>query len=146
MNTDFLPSAFQVCGNVASKNPYTVLFGKLQANTENVDHSAKYRTETTKTTGDFCIYLPQGNYTARVLTGSSGSESDNIQFFPVSQLVQVNNLPVNDVNFSQLKATVSGQVKCLRPKDCSEISIVMGHTSFDGSVHEKEYVTSITGE
>lgn len=100
--------------------------------------SDEYKTETMKG-GEYCTHLPPGKYTVRV----DISKSEQVQFFPVSQTVEITSSPVSDINFSQLKATVKGSVKCLQRKDCEKITVIMKYKSHDGISKDVSYTTNL---
>lgn len=131
--TKFWASNFQVCGTVKSENSYTILFHSLNGNLENT-------AETIQGSGEFCAFLSPGKYTVQV-EGSANLE--DIQFFPVKQQIHVVNSAIFDVNFSQLRATVTGHVKCLQVAECQKVSVMMKQISLDGTAKDIVYSTSL---
>ena len=49
------------------------------------------------------------------------------RFFPIKQNIEVNGSPVSGVTFSQLRATLSGEVKCLPDSstNCKSIEVTL---------------------
>lgn len=60
----------------------------------------------------------------------------SFRFFPISQTIAVINKPIFDVTFSQLKATVDGEVKCLNGKNCDSLRVYLIPTYNDNSDKE----------
>lgn len=102
---DIVVSAFKVCGQVLSQDSYTIAITK---------HSSTFHTQATsqRDTGEWCTYLPTGRYSVQILT-SAEDTARGIQFFPKTQNIEVVASPVSGIIFSQLRATVTGDVKCL---------------------------------
>lgn len=48
-----------------------------------------------------------------------------LRFFPLQQTIEVSSRPVHNINFLQLKATLTGTVKCLPETDCSQASVTL---------------------
>lgn len=103
---DVTVSGFKVCGQVISKKSYRVAITKKgSSSTDEV-------TTKENTAGEWCTYLENGHYTVKVVT-SEQEHSAGIQFFPLTQSIHVDNSPQSGIIFSQLRATVSGEVRCL---------------------------------
>lgn len=102
---DVLASAFKVCGFVLSQESYTVAITK---------HASTFHTQATsqKETGEWCTFLPAGKYSIHVLT-SADDLASGIQFFPKQQNIDVKTSPLSGITFSQLRASVTGDIKCL---------------------------------
>ncbi|KAJ8923473.1 hypothetical protein NQ315_010051 [Exocentrus adspersus] len=114
---DILPSAFKVCGQVASDHSQIVTFSKVG--------STKFvQTETSPQDGSFCQYLSPGQYSVQVLV-SDEDKQKGLQFFPITQVVEVTSDKILNVMFSQLKSTISGKVQCIRSKDCESLSVIL---------------------
>jgi len=47
------------------------------------------------------------------------------RFFPLQQTIDVTYQPITNVNFLQLKATLTGTVNCLPETDCSQASVTL---------------------
>lgn len=62
--------------------------------------------------GEWCSYLESGHYTVQVVT-SEEEHAAGIQFFPLTQSIHVDRSPQSGIIFSQLRATVSGEIRCL---------------------------------
>lgn len=102
---DLIVAAFKVCGLVLSQQSYTIAITK---------HASTFHTQATsqKGTGEWCTYLPPGKYSIQILTSSEDLAS-GIQFFPKQQNIEVKTSPLSGITFSQLRATVTGDIKCL---------------------------------
>lgn len=46
----------------------------------------------------------------------------------MSQVIEVASKPLFDIAFSQLKATVTGEVVCLNEKDCNSFNVLLKST------------------
>lgn len=117
---DAVPTAYTVCSKVISKNSYVVGITK---------HGSTFHTTTsTKAeTGECCTFLPSGRYNIEVVT-SDADKANGIQFFPVQHTIEVQSEPIlSGISFSQLRATLSGELKCLpdSPKTCTEAEITL---------------------
>uniref|UniRef100_A0A8W7P3V5 SD-repeat containing protein B domain-containing protein n=1 Tax=Anopheles coluzzii TaxID=1518534 RepID=A0A8W7P3V5_ANOCL len=121
---DVLVSGFKVCGQVVSKKAHRVAITK-KASTMMVEVTSR------EGSGEWCTYLENGAYTVQVLT-SDAEHASGIQFFPVTQTIEVNYSPVEGIVFSQLRATVTGEVRCLgRRESCGELAVTL--QALDGS-------------
>lgn len=100
-----VPSAYEVCGKVVAKKSYRVGITK-QGSTFHTTAN------TNADTGVWCAYLPSGKFSIEVLT-TDGDKSQNVQFFPVQQSIEVNMQPLKDIVFSQLRAVLHGKLRCL---------------------------------
>ncbi|XP_062553237.1 BOS complex subunit NOMO1 [Armigeres subalbatus] len=103
---DVIVSGFKVCGQVISKKSYRVAITK-KASSTTVEVTTKENTA-----GEWCTFLENGHYTVKVLT-SEQEHSAGIQFFPLTQSIHVDRSPQSGIIFSQLRATVTGEVRCL---------------------------------
>ncbi|XP_037715151.1 nodal modulator 3 [Drosophila subpulchrella] len=100
-----VPSAYEVCGKVVSPKSHNVGLTKTG--------STFHTTAITKAdTGSWCAFLPVGKYTIEVLT-TDADKAAGVQFFPVQQQTEVRDAPVNGITFSQLRATIRGELQCL---------------------------------
>ncbi|EDW61622.1 BOS complex subunit NOMO1 [Drosophila virilis] len=100
-----VPAAYEVCGKVVSPKSYVVGITKTG--------STFHTTTTTRAeSGVWCAFLPAGKYNVEVLT-TDADKSNGIQFFPVQQRAEVLDAPVNGITFSQLRATIRGELQCL---------------------------------
>uniref|UniRef100_A0A182MWU7 SD-repeat containing protein B domain-containing protein n=1 Tax=Anopheles culicifacies TaxID=139723 RepID=A0A182MWU7_9DIPT len=115
---DVLVSGFKVCGQVISKKAHRVAITK-KASTMMVEVTSR------EGTGEWCTFLENGQYTVQVLT-SDEEHASGIQFFPVSQTIEVNYAPVDGIVFSQLRATVTGVVRCLTKREsCGDLAVTL---------------------
>nr|XP_031847877.1 nodal modulator 3 [Nomia melanderi] len=116
------PSAYKVCGKVTLSAKGTLHHRRVSA--QNTAASFHKEIETDPTTGEFCVYLSPDKYQLSVIV-SNEERDKGLQFFPLQQTIDVSTRPVADVNFLQLKATLSGTVKCLSGTDCSQASVTL---------------------
>ena len=108
---DIFVSGFKVCGKVVSEQSFKVAIKK---------HGSTFFTQVDsdpKDGGNFCVYLGNGKYSIEVLIDEF--DRKNVQFYPIQHPVEVNSESVNDVIFSQLRATVTGEVSCLTDEPCN---------------------------
>lgn len=103
---DVIVSGFKVCGQVVSKQSHRVAITK-KASTFHVEVTTK-----ANAAGEWCTYLESGHYTIQVVT-SEEEHAAGIQFFPLTQSIHVNKSPLGGIVFSQLRATVGGEIRCL---------------------------------
>lgn len=116
------PSAYKVCGKVTLSAKGTLHHRKVSV--QNTANTFTKEIEINPKTGEFCIYLSPDQYLLNVVvTPEEGDKG--LQFFPLQQTIDVSSRPVNDVNFLQLKATLSGTVKCLSGTDCSQAFVTL---------------------
>ncbi|XP_050092182.1 nodal modulator 1 [Anopheles aquasalis] len=116
---DVLVSGFKVCGQVVSKKSHRVAIAK-KASTMMVEVASS------EGTGEWCTFLENGQYTVQVLTGDE-ERASGIQFFPLTQSIEVNYAPVDGIVFSQLRATVTGEVRCLADgkRECGDLAVTL---------------------
>uniref|UniRef100_A0A182PTN5 SD-repeat containing protein B domain-containing protein n=1 Tax=Anopheles epiroticus TaxID=199890 RepID=A0A182PTN5_9DIPT len=115
---DVLVSGFKVCGKVISKKAHRVAITK-KASTMMVEVTSR------EGSGEWCTFLENGQYTVQVLT-SDEEHASGIQFFPVTQTIEVNYSPVEGIVFSQLRATVTGSVRCLAKREsCGDLAVTL---------------------
>lgn len=137
---DIIVAAFKVCGQVVSQQSYTVALTK---------HSSTFHTQvnTKSGTGEWCTYLPSGRYTVEVLT-SSEEKSAGVQFFPLQQNIEVNTSPVSGILFSQLRAEISGEIRCLNDPDntCSDIDVTLLSLDINGKQTGQRITAPIQGK
>lgn len=126
---DIVVSSFKVCGLVLSQQSYTIAITK---------HSSTFHTQATsaKETGEWCTFLTPGKYSVQILTSSEDLAS-GIQFFPKQQNIEVVSSPLSGITFSQLRANVIGDVKCLSDGDgtvhCRATTITLNSLDADGN-------------
>ncbi|XP_037945256.1 nodal modulator 1 [Teleopsis dalmanni] len=116
---DIIATSFEVCGKVVSESSYVVGITK-QGSTFHTTSSSKPKS------GDWCTYLPKGKFNVEVLT-TDADKQNGVQFFPVQQTIAVNSDPISGITFSQLRATLNGDVKCLpdSPTSCTETEVTL---------------------
>ncbi|XP_055839331.1 BOS complex subunit NOMO1 [Episyrphus balteatus] len=116
---EIVASAFKVCGKVISKKSYVVGITK---------HGSTFHTTASSKaeTGEWCTYLPSGKFSIEVLT-TDADKAGGIQFFPVNQNLEVNASPMSGITFSQLRATLVGEIKCLpdAPESCTGAEVTL---------------------
>ncbi|KAJ8968511.1 hypothetical protein NQ317_016159 [Molorchus minor] len=113
---DLLPSAFRVCGEVASDNSQIITFSK-------VGSTSFIQTETSPIDGIFCQFLSPGKYDVQVVVSEEDKQKGLQWVFPVKQTVEVIADKIENMIFSQLKTNISGKVQCIRPVDCEGLSL-----------------------
>ena len=61
-------------------------------------------------------------------------KTSGIQFYPLQQQIVVQYQPLNDILFSQLRAILSGEVKCLpdAPETCTAADITLNSLNSEG--------------
>lgn len=143
LKSEYYPSSFQVCGNVASEHSHDVNFHLLESRVKT--DTKTYVTQTEQGTGDFCQFLPPGKYAATVMV-TQKETAKGIQFFPVEQIFSLTDHSHMGLFFSQLKATVIGTVKCIRPVDCENIKVHMKmENPTNKEMEDIQYDTSLDG-
>lgn len=68
---------------------------------------------------------------------------DFCRFAAVADVIDVQNQPVKGIIFSQLKATVLGEVKCLQHKDCDSLVVVLSSITKDGPAQGSEVFVAV---
>lgn len=131
---DIHVSAFKVCGQVISEQSHTVTITKQTTNFQlNIQTEIK--------SGEWCTFLANGKYSIEVFLRDEDRQS-GIQFFPLTQEINVDSGHLSGIVFSQLRATVIGSVKCLTDADstCKTISISLH--SLDGNNNNRQFKTA----
>lgn len=126
-------SGFKVCGKVVSDEIFKIAI-KRQGST--------FFTETSSDpnkSGLFCAFLSNGKYTIEVVHSNK-----NVQFYPIQQTIEVNSESINDLIFSQLKAKVTGEVKCLKDADnsCDSVEITLNAVDNPDFVSTKQKIAN----
>ncbi|XP_038116191.1 nodal modulator 3 [Culex quinquefasciatus] len=109
---DVVVAGFKVCGQVISKHSHRVAITRK---------GSTFHTEVTtkeNAAGEWCTFLETGHYTVEVRTSQEDAAA-GIQFFPLVQSIHVDRSPLGGIVFSQLRATVSGEIRCLSNDDAS---------------------------
>lgn len=123
---DIKVARFKVCGQVVSDKVHTVSLTK---------QGSTYHTEVKSSgaNGEFCTFVAAGKYLVEVLT-STEDKNEGIQFFPVRQTIEVSG-QISGILFSQLRATVTGEIKCLPDagSTCDDLAISLTPGDGDGS-------------
>lgn len=122
-------SGFKVCGKVVSEKSFKVVI-------KNAGGSFITETQSDSQSGAFCTFLGNGKYSLEVEIEES-ERKNGLQFYPIQQHIEVNSASVSDVIFSQLRAKVTGEVKCL-PDDetCKNVEVTLS------TLDESGYQTS----
>uniref|UniRef100_A0A182JRR9 SD-repeat containing protein B domain-containing protein n=1 Tax=Anopheles christyi TaxID=43041 RepID=A0A182JRR9_9DIPT len=134
---DVLVSGFKVCGQVISKKAHRVAITK-KASTMMVEVTSR------EGTGEWCTFLENGQYMVQVLT-SNEEHASGIQFFPVTQTIEVNYSPVEGIVFSQLRATVTGEVRCLaKGESCGDLAVTLQALDGNGNAVGQSVQAAVT--
>ncbi|XP_026483060.1 LOW QUALITY PROTEIN: nodal modulator 1-like, partial [Ctenocephalides felis] len=133
---EIFPDEFKVCGQVVSNDKHSVAILKSGA-------TNKIVVQTTPGSGNWCQFLAPGTYRVEVVVDDV-QKSEGLQFFPVSQSIDVAQGPVSGVVFSQLKAVVSGTIDCLTGSspDCNNQQVVLKSLNSDGSYSGGDFKVS----
>lgn len=139
MIQDIKVARFKVCGQVVSDKVHTVSLTK-QGSTFHAEIKSG-------TDGEFCTFVGAGKYVVEVLT-SSEDKNEGIQFFPVRQTIEVNSGQVSGLLFSQLRATLTGEIRCLSDAGnaCEELAISLTPGDGDGSQFGEVTATAKNGK
>lgn len=124
---DVFVSGFKVCGKVVSEQSFKVAIKK---------HGSTFFTEAESNPedgGSFCSFLGNGKYALEVFIDAG---EKNVQFYPLQQTIEVNSAAVSDIIFSQLRAKVSGQVKCLPDEDNTCKGLEVSLSSLDDTGYQ----------
>ncbi|XP_038207845.1 nodal modulator 1 [Zerene cesonia] len=111
---------WRVCGRVAPPRRLALAPAAAPAAAHRVDAAPD---------GKWCTYLAPGTYTAKVEV-TEQEHRDGLQFYPEWQQVVVAAGPVEDISFSQLRATVVGRVVC---DECKDAKVTLRNLAADGS-------------
>ncbi|OAD52229.1 Nodal modulator 1 [Eufriesea mexicana] len=117
-----IPTAYKVCGKVTLSAKGTLNYRKVFI--QNTAATFTKEIETDAKTGEFCVYLSPDTYQLSVIV-TAEERAKGLQFYPLQQTIDVSSHPVRNVNFLQLKATLTGTVKCLPETDCSQASVTL---------------------
>jgi hypothetical protein len=124
-------SGFKVCGKVVSEKSYKVqLSGASGLREVTSDHNNG---------GLFCVYLSNGKWSVEVV-----NNDENVQFYPLKQQIEVNSDSINDIIFSQLKAKVTGEVKCLTDESnsCQSVEVTLNAIDSTGYPETKQKIVN----
>jgi len=75
------------------------------------------------TNSEFCFKVKPGSYTIQPRI-TEQERAQNLLFEPAYISVRVENWPILDQNFSQIKVSVSGNIQCLE-SDCTGIEVIL---------------------
>ncbi|KAF7996738.1 hypothetical protein HCN44_002384 [Aphidius gifuensis] len=118
------PSSYKVCGNVkhSSENKQSI----RSVIVENSMATFHREINTDSDTGEYCLYLKPDKYQFNVVVNHN-EKINGLQFYPLQHTIDVSTMPINNINFSQLKATVIGTIECMKQSliNCMEISVTL---------------------
>ncbi|CAL7942843.1 unnamed protein product [Xylocopa violacea] len=117
-----IPAAYNVCGKVTLSAKESLSNRKISI--QNTAATFIKQIETDAKTGEFCVYLSPDRYQLNVIV-TPEERAKGLQFFPLQQTIDVSSRSIRNVNFLQLKATLTGAVKCLPKTDCSQASVTL---------------------
>ncbi|XP_012218077.1 BOS complex subunit NOMO3 isoform X2 [Linepithema humile] len=117
-----VPSAYKVSGKVTLSAKGTLHFRKLSI--QNTAATFYKELDTDEKTGEYSVYLAPDKYQLSVIV-STEEKTKGLQFYPLQQTIDVTSQPITNVNFLQLKATLTGTVNCLSGTDCSQASVTL---------------------
>ncbi|XP_017778651.1 PREDICTED: nodal modulator 1 [Nicrophorus vespilloides] len=124
------PQSYKVCGKVISDKMESV-----QVSITRIGSTQHIALQTDYNTGKFCQHLTPGKYQVQV----NVPQSQTLQFFPITQLIEVISSPVNDITFSQLKATITGDVDCQKSRpDCAGLKVI-----FKATIDSEQYIANV---
>ena len=110
--------AFEVCGKITINEALFPIKRsiKLQGNDVSL-------TTSTDSKGAFCFSVKPGEYEIQPIISESEIEK-SLLFEPRSLSVTINNKPELDLQFRQIKVSISGSVECLHPP-CDSFDVVL---------------------
>ncbi|KYQ48115.1 Nodal modulator 3 [Trachymyrmex zeteki] len=117
-----VPSAYKVSGKVTLSAKGTLHFRRISI--QNTAATFYKELDTNEKTGEYSVYLAPDKYQLSVIV-STEEKTKGLQFYPLQQTIDVTSQPITNVNFLQLKATLTGTVHCLSGTDCSQASVTL---------------------
>ncbi|KAG5329392.1 NOMO3 protein, partial [Acromyrmex charruanus] len=117
-----VPSAYKVSGKVTLSAKGTLHFRRISI--QNTAATFYKELDTNEKTGEYSVYLAPDKYQLSVIV-STEEKTKGLQFYPLQQTIDVTSQPITNVNFLQLKATLTGTVHCLPGTDCSQASVTL---------------------
>lgn len=126
--TEIYVNGFKVCGKIVSDKSFKIIIKELSSSTVTQTLSDPSQG------GSFCSFLGNGRYSLEVQIEEAESRS-GLQFYPIQQTIEVNSASVSDIIFSQLRAKVAGEVKCLPDDDssCNNVEVTLNSIDENGS-------------
>lgn len=109
------PKSFKACGQVISDEVQNIVYHLQESN-------QAFNVQSNPDGGHFCLYLIPGIYEVQVVP-KDGENIESVQFYPLSQTVEVKSNSPAPIIFSQLKATVTGDVKCYDHFECGSLQV-----------------------
>ncbi|KAK0090897.1 hypothetical protein PV325_000063 [Microctonus aethiopoides] len=116
------PAKYKICGHVTLSAKGTLHHRKVII--KNSAGTFQQEVDTDSKTGQYCLYLTPGKYQLNVAV-TAEEKNQGLQFFPLQQTIDVSSKPLIDINFLQLKATLTGSIKCLKDSNCYDVSITL---------------------
>ena len=114
-----------VCGTLSIAHPPpNVKVGLRDVQVKSENGKLKQQTVQADKDGKYCVSLPAGKYTITPIVSYS-EEKAGLNFSPPQATVEVALTPLNDINFSQLRVTVSGRVVCLTNPCDKAVSVAL---------------------
>ncbi|KAL6255181.1 hypothetical protein P5V15_013514 [Pogonomyrmex californicus] len=117
-----IPSAYKVSGKVTLSAKGTLHFRRISI--QNTAATFYKELDTNEKTGEYSVYLAPDKYQLSVIV-STEEKAKGLQFYPLQQTIDVTSQPIININFLQLKATLTGTVNCLPGTDCSQASVTL---------------------
>ncbi|XP_059482709.1 BOS complex subunit NOMO3 [Neocloeon triangulifer] len=131
---DLLPSAFAVCGIVHQQEahlPLGVASGPRTVQAVSLPDKVRVlNTQTEADSGIYCIMLSPGEYIMSVLV-TDNEVKKGLKFSPSTRTVNVVDKSISVIDFSPLRATLSGRIKCIG-KCADTITLIL--VSFDDEI------------
>ncbi|XP_025074789.1 nodal modulator 3 [Pogonomyrmex barbatus] len=117
-----IPSSYKVSGKVTLSAKGTLHFRRISI--QNTAATFYKELDTNEKTGEYSVYLAPDKYQLSVIV-STEEKAKGLQFYPLQQTIDVTSQPIININFLQLKATLTGTVNCLPGTDCSQASVTL---------------------
>ncbi|XP_059614137.1 BOS complex subunit NOMO1 [Phlebotomus argentipes] len=134
---DIVVSEFKVCGQVVSSGSHRVAIAGAKS-------GFHVELETPAGgAGGWCTYLPNGQYIVQVVL-SEEEKKTGMQFVPKIHNIEVNSSPLSGIHFRELRATISGEVKCLSDagSGCKDLTITLNSVDMSGSSNG-QYISAV---
>ncbi|CAB3359921.1 Hypothetical predicted protein [Cloeon dipterum] len=112
---DLLPSAFAVCGIVHQQEahlPLGVAAGPRTIQAVSLPDKIRVLNTNTDESGVYCIMLSPGEYQMSVVV-TDNEVKKGLKFSPSTRNVNVINKSISIIDFSPLRATLSGRIRCI---------------------------------
>lgn len=110
--SDIKATEVSVCGTLSIANPPpNVKVGLRDVQITSTSNNKQQTVQADKD-GKYCVSLPVGSYSITPVV-TSAEERSGLNFSPSQATITVASTPLHDINFSQLRVTVSGRVTCI---------------------------------